>query len=96
MLTEYFSDSFSGAEVSNSSLLPILYKRLRIEGSTLRARSLEYQASLISRCVSIAFDSLMDSPESYFSVSSITITSFCFPSFWGEDTMISISFHCPR
>jgi hypothetical protein len=35
-----------GSEI-NASLRPILYKRLRIEGSTLRSRSLEYQAKLI-------------------------------------------------
>lgn len=39
----------SGPVVSSANLLPILLKRLRIEGSTLRARSLEYQANLISR-----------------------------------------------
>ncbi|KAI0694851.1 quinone oxidoreductase [Earliella scabrosa] len=39
----------SGAEVSNFNLMPILYKRLRIQGSTLRARSEDYQAELIAR-----------------------------------------------
>ena len=38
-----------GAEVSSLNLSPILYKRLRIQGSTLRSRSLEYQADLINR-----------------------------------------------
>lgn len=40
---------FSGREVSNLNLSPILYKRLRIQGSTLRSRSREYQADLIQR-----------------------------------------------
>ncbi|KAF8531976.1 quinone oxidoreductase [Gautieria morchelliformis] len=39
----------SGAEVPSLNLVPILYKRLRIQGSTLRARSQEYQAELIQR-----------------------------------------------
>ncbi|EIN12492.1 quinone oxidoreductase [Punctularia strigosozonata HHB-11173 SS5] len=39
----------SGAEVPKANLMPILYKRLRIQGSTLRARSVEYQAELIRR-----------------------------------------------
>ncbi|KAF8158489.1 hypothetical protein B0H34DRAFT_461532 [Crassisporium funariophilum] len=39
----------SGAVVDNVNLGPILYKRLHIEGSTLRSRSLEYQADLIAR-----------------------------------------------
>lgn len=33
------------------NLGPILYKRLRIQGSTLRSRSVEYQADLINRLV---------------------------------------------
>lgn len=32
-------------------LRPLLFKRLRIQGSTLRSRSDEYQADLIARCV---------------------------------------------
>jgi len=36
----------SGAEVEKVNLVPILRKRLRIEGTTLRSRSLEYQARL--------------------------------------------------
>ncbi|EPQ54785.1 quinone oxidoreductase [Gloeophyllum trabeum ATCC 11539] len=39
----------SGAEVDKVDLVPILYKRLRIQGSTLRARSLEYQVDLVQR-----------------------------------------------
>lgn len=38
---------FSGAVVSSFDLVPILFKRLRIQGSTLRSRSPEYQAKLI-------------------------------------------------
>lgn len=37
----------SGAEVPKFSLAPILYKRLRIEGTTLRSRTLEYQSKLL-------------------------------------------------
>ncbi|CAE7060456.1 unnamed protein product [Rhizoctonia solani] len=39
----------SGAELSKVNLGPLLYKRIRIQGSTLRARSPEYQAALIKR-----------------------------------------------
>ncbi|PPR05387.1 hypothetical protein CVT24_008001 [Panaeolus cyanescens] len=39
----------SGTTVEEVNLMPILYKRLHIEGSTLRSRSVEYQANLISR-----------------------------------------------
>ncbi|EGN98161.1 hypothetical protein SERLA73DRAFT_183058 [Serpula lacrymans var. lacrymans S7.3] len=38
----------SGNVVPSVDLLPILYKRLRIQGSTLRSRSVEYQAELIA------------------------------------------------
>jgi len=48
----------SGAEVSSFSLLPILYKRLRIQGSTLRSRSEEYQADLIKRFTLTVGDSI--------------------------------------
>ncbi|TFY63811.1 hypothetical protein EVJ58_g3028 [Rhodofomes roseus] len=37
----------SGGEVENFNLGPLLYKRLRIQGSTLRARSPAYQADLV-------------------------------------------------
>lgn len=39
----------TGAQVSNFNLLPLLYKRLHIEGSTLRARTVEYKEELVSR-----------------------------------------------
>jgi len=39
----------SGSEVPYANILPILYKRLRIQGSTLRSRTREYQADLIRR-----------------------------------------------
>jgi len=39
----------SGFEVPNANILPILYKRLNIQGSTLRSRTAEYQANLIQR-----------------------------------------------
>ncbi|SJL07176.1 related to NADPH quinone oxidoreductase homolog PIG3 [Armillaria ostoyae] len=39
----------SGFTVPSVDLRPILLKRLRIQGSTLRSRSLEYQADLIAR-----------------------------------------------
>ncbi|CDO72169.1 hypothetical protein BN946_scf184970.g21 [Trametes cinnabarina] len=51
----------SGAEVSNFSLLPILYKRLRIQGSTLRARSEDYQAELVARFKREAFEHITGS-----------------------------------
>ncbi|EJF60976.1 quinone oxidoreductase [Dichomitus squalens LYAD-421 SS1] len=46
----------SGAEVEKFNLAPILYKRLRIQGSTLRARSESYQADLVARFKKEAFD----------------------------------------
>ncbi|KDQ16082.1 hypothetical protein BOTBODRAFT_31157 [Botryobasidium botryosum FD-172 SS1] len=39
----------SGGELSNASLVPILRKRLRVQGSTLRVRSTEYQQDLITQ-----------------------------------------------
>ncbi|KZT69609.1 quinone oxidoreductase putative [Daedalea quercina L-15889] len=39
----------SGGEVEKFNLGPLLYKRLRIQGTTLRARSPAYQANLIER-----------------------------------------------
>ncbi|KAI0088494.1 quinone oxidoreductase [Irpex rosettiformis] len=39
----------SGKDVDHLDIGQILYKRLRIEGSTLRSRSAEYQADLIAR-----------------------------------------------
>ena len=41
----------SGSKVDDVDIGPILYKRLRIEGSTLRSRSAEYQADLIQKYV---------------------------------------------
>ena len=38
-----------GPEVSNLSLSPILYKRLRIQGSTLRAQSTDRKAEIVRR-----------------------------------------------
>ncbi|KAI0927495.1 hypothetical protein AcV5_008022 [Taiwanofungus camphoratus] len=51
----------SGAEVASFNLGPILYKRLRIQGSTLRARSTDYQANLIARFKQDALDSITGS-----------------------------------
>jgi len=51
----------SGGVVSNFNLVPILYKRLRIEGSTLRARSSAYQEDLIARFKSAALDHITGS-----------------------------------
>ncbi|KAI6030830.1 quinone oxidoreductase putative [Pisolithus orientalis] len=42
--------SRKGGVVPKVDLGPILYKRLKIQGSTLRSRSLEYQSNLINRC----------------------------------------------
>lgn len=39
----------SGSEVPHFNLAPLLSKRLRIQGSTLRSRSVSYQADLIAR-----------------------------------------------
>ncbi|SJL03375.1 related to NADPH quinone oxidoreductase homolog PIG3 [Armillaria ostoyae] len=39
----------SGYTIPSVDLRPFLYKRLRIQGSTLRSRSMEYQADLIAR-----------------------------------------------
>ncbi|KAG8736556.1 hypothetical protein FRC10_009197 [Ceratobasidium sp. 414] len=41
--------TMSGPQVEKVDLLKILYKRIRIQGSTLRARSPQYQAELIGR-----------------------------------------------
>ncbi|KAF9499071.1 quinone oxidoreductase [Pleurotus eryngii] len=41
--------TLSGSTVESFDLRPILYKRLRIQGSTLRSRSESYQADLIQR-----------------------------------------------
>jgi len=37
-------------------LKPILYKRLRIQGSTLRSRSIKYQADVIGRMSDLIHD----------------------------------------
>jgi len=39
----------SGNVLENANIAPILFKRLRIEGSTLRSRSLQYQSALLNR-----------------------------------------------
>ena len=44
-----------GAVVPQFDLRPLLYKRLRVQGSTLRARSEDYQAELIARFQREAF-----------------------------------------
>lgn len=36
-----------GLKVSEFDLGPLLYKRLHVEGSTLRSRDLEYQCNLV-------------------------------------------------
>ncbi|KAH8085942.1 quinone oxidoreductase putative [Cristinia sonorae] len=41
--------ALSGAEVPTVNLGPILFKRLRIQGSTLRSRSADYQSKLIKQ-----------------------------------------------
>jgi NADPH:quinone reductase-like Zn-dependent oxidoreductase len=46
----------TGSEVDSVDLRPILYKRLRIQGSTLRSRSVAYQADLIARLVKYLLD----------------------------------------
>ena len=44
-----------GRTVKDFDLFPVLCKRLRIQGSTLRTRSYEYQAELIAKLVSPCF-----------------------------------------
>jgi len=39
----------SGSEVPSVNIAPILFKRLRIQGSTLRSQSIQYQENLIQR-----------------------------------------------
>jgi len=39
----------SGAEVEKVNLGPLLYKRLRIQGTTLRSRSVDYQTDILAR-----------------------------------------------
>jgi NADPH:quinone reductase-like Zn-dependent oxidoreductase len=39
----------SGRELEKVDLGPLLFKRLRIQGTTLRARSVPYQADLVER-----------------------------------------------
>lgn len=41
----------SGAVIENFNIAPILFKRLRIEGSTLRSRDVEYQKELRDKIV---------------------------------------------
>ncbi|CAE6454828.1 hypothetical protein ACGC1H_005756 [Rhizoctonia solani] len=41
--------SMSGAEIPKVNLVKLLYKRIRVQGSTLRSRSPEYQAALVKR-----------------------------------------------
>lgn len=48
---DVLNSSPPGAVVSSVNLGPILYRRLRIQGSTLRSRSPQYQADLIARYV---------------------------------------------
>jgi len=48
----------SGSTVDSVNLGPILFKRLHIEGTTLRSRSLEYQADLIKRFKSEVFSKI--------------------------------------
>lgn len=48
----------AGAVVDKANLAPILHKRLHIEGSTLRRRTLKYQAELIAQFISISTYSL--------------------------------------
>ncbi|KAF8743768.1 hypothetical protein AX14_000735 [Amanita brunnescens Koide BX004] len=47
--TMVFLALLSGTIVPTANIAQILYKRIRIQGSTLRSRSLEYQADLIKK-----------------------------------------------
>jgi NADPH:quinone reductase-like Zn-dependent oxidoreductase len=44
---------FAGFNLKELNMGPILYKRLRIQGSTLRSRPLDFQIDLVSRRVSL-------------------------------------------
>ncbi|KAB5588210.1 NADPH quinone oxidoreductase-like PIG3 protein [Ceratobasidium theobromae] len=44
-----FLASMGGPEIPNVNVYKLLYKRIRVQGSTLRSRSPEYQAALIHR-----------------------------------------------
>lgn len=48
----------SGANVASANIAPIVYKRLRIQGSTLRSRSPAYQADLIKKFQERVFDQI--------------------------------------
>lgn len=48
----------SGSLVKEVDIAPILFKRLRIEGTTLRSRELEYQRMLRDKFVELAFDAI--------------------------------------
>jgi len=51
--------TLSGAKLpADSALMPILFKRLNIKGSTLRSRSPEYQGELLGRFEKEALGSL--------------------------------------
>lgn len=50
----------SGNVCKEVDIAPILFKRLRIEGSTLRSRDLEYQGLLKNKFVELALDAIKE------------------------------------
>jgi hypothetical protein len=51
----------SGSKLSDFDIGPLLFKRLRIEGTTLRSRSAEYQAKLLQDLMKDAMDKVRSS-----------------------------------
>lgn len=54
----------SGGKVAEASIAPILFKRLTIRGTTLRSRTVEYQADLLKRFSKEALGLVIDGVKS--------------------------------
>ena len=54
----------SGGKVAEASIAPILFKRLTIRGTTLRSRTVEYQADLLQRFSKEALGLVIDGVKS--------------------------------
>jgi NADPH:quinone reductase-like Zn-dependent oxidoreductase len=75
----------SGAIVKELNILPVLFKRLRIEGTTLRSRDLEYQRALRDKVVEEAlpgitsgkFKIFIEKVFSWKDVSPVASVRFC-------------------
>ena len=71
--------------VPQFDLRPLLFKRLRVQGSTLRARSEDYQAELVARFQREAFEHLTGSAgdgkiRTYIHKVKLEVTPTCRPS----------------